>query len=70
MHSITWFKMNKLMGDMGKKKTFEANEQVVERFEYVPCLGCTPENLYLAVVAWKDLGNGRFEYVNGKVFKK
>jgi hypothetical protein len=57
-------------GDMGKKKTFEANEQVVERFEYVPCLGCTPENLYLAVVAWKDLGNGRFEYVNGKVFKK
>lgn len=56
-------------GDMGKMHNFTANEKVVERFEYIPCLGCTAENLYFAVVAWKDLGNGRFEYVNGKVFR-
>lgn len=56
-------------GEMGKQHTFSANEKVVERFEYVPCLGCTADKLYFAVVAWKDLGNGRFEYVNGKVFR-
>jgi hypothetical protein len=57
-------------GEMGKMHNFDANEQIVERFEYVPCLGCTPENLYFSVVAWKDLGSGRYEYVNGKVFRK
>ncbi len=57
-------------GGMGKMHTFAANEQVVERFEYIPCLGCTPEKLYFSVIAWKDLGNGRFEYVNGYVFRK
>ncbi|MFT7590658.1 MAG: hypothetical protein ACI9UJ_000569 [bacterium] len=56
-------------GDMGKMHTFAANEQVVERFEYVPCLGCTAENLYFAVVTWRSLGNDRYAYVNGKIFK-
>ncbi len=56
-------------GEMGKMHTFTANEKVVERFEYIPCLGCTPENLYFAVVTWKSLGNGRFAYVNGKVVR-
>ncbi|MFT5723552.1 MAG: hypothetical protein ACI9JN_000666 [Bacteroidia bacterium] len=56
-------------GDMGKMHKFGGKEKVVERFEYIPCLGCTPENLYFTVIAWKALGNGRFEYVNAKTFR-
>jgi hypothetical protein len=57
-------------GEMGKKHMFAANERVTEQFEYVPCLGCTAENLYFYVIVWKHLGDGRYEYVNGKQFKK
>ncbi len=57
-------------GGMGKLHKFGAKEKVNESFEYVPCLGCTPENLYFSVVVWKSVGNGRYEYVNGKYFGK
>lgn len=56
-------------GGMGKQHFFKANEKVTDAFEYIPCLGCTPENLYFAVVVWKSVGNGRFEYVNAKYFR-
>ncbi len=56
-------------GEMGKLHAFGPNEKITEAFEYVPCLGCTVENLYFYVIVWKSLGNGRYEYVNGKAFK-
>ncbi len=56
-------------GEMGQKHVFSGNEKVSDNFEFVPCLGCTSSKMYFAVVVWRSLGNGRFEYVNGKYFR-
>lgn len=55
-------------GEMGKMHMFAPGEVITEHFEYVPCLGCTAENLYFYAIVWKSLGDGRYEYVNGKAF--
>ncbi|MBO6515534.1 MAG: hypothetical protein JJ975_03195 [Bacteroidia bacterium] len=56
-------------GEMGRMHAFEGNERIEDHFEYVPCQGCEAEKLYFYVIVWKSVGNGRFEYVNGKEFR-
>lgn len=64
-----WVNRGGVFGEMGKTHHFGPNEKVEDHVEYIPCLGCTSENMYFYVIVWKSLGNDRYEYVNGKAFK-
>ncbi len=56
-------------GEMGKEINLAPGEAVEDGFEYVPCWGCIPEDVYFNIVVWKKLPSGKYEYVNGKELK-
>jgi hypothetical protein len=58
-----------IYGGMGKQIQIEAGAQFTDAIEYVPCWGCTPEDMYFNIVVWKKLSSGKYEYVNGKVLR-
>jgi len=56
-------------GDMGKKIRLAAGEVFSDNIELIPCWVCEAKELYFYAMIWEELPNGKFGYVNGKVFK-
>lgn len=56
-------------GDMGKQITLAAGETFSDQIEIIPCWICDPNALYFYAMIWEETGNGKYGYVNGKVFK-
>lgn len=56
-------------GDMGKQIRLAAGETFSDQMEIIPCWGCDANALYFYAMVWEEIGDGKFGYVNGKVFK-
>lgn len=67
----THYKVNRggFYGGMGKLYQLSSNEQKSSKIEFIPCWICSAEDLYFYIIVWKEVSEGRFEYVNGKVLR-
>ena len=66
----THYKVNKggHFGGMGKELKLGANELFSENLELIPCYECEGAEIYFYVILWQKKSNGKYGYVNGKVF--
>ena len=66
----THYKVNKggHFGGMGKELKMGANEVFSENLELIPCYQCDGVDIYFYVILWQKKSNGKYGYVNGKVF--
>lgn len=56
-------------GGIGKMMKAEPGSAAMEELEYVPCVSCTTKQMYFYAIVWKEVGPGKYAYVNGIVFK-
>lgn len=67
----THYKVNRggFYGGMGKELNLKSNEQLKLDLEFIPCWVCAADKQYFYAIIWKEVSQGRFEYVNGKALK-
>ena len=66
----THYRVNKggHYGDMGKELRLAGNEIFSEDIELIPCYQCGDVDIYFYAIIWEQKPDGKFGYVNGKVF--
>jgi hypothetical protein len=66
----THYRVNKggHYGAMGKEIKLASDELYSENLELLPCYECDDAAIYFYVILWKKKSNGKYGYVNGKVY--